>query len=171
MDANTLIIKLNNLAHVDIAAYHAYRKSTEVIRDDIIRKTFRSFQKDYEKHVESLANAVKELNGQPITFNRDLKSFLVEAFNRDFKNFLTSGYIPIRNITSDINDALKAMEKNENIANESYEKAPEEDLPQEIKRTIKAHIKKQKKHLLCIHKTIKEIDEFSSFTKRRLPRG
>lgn len=63
------------------------------------------------------------------------------------------------------------MEKNENIANESYEKALEEDMPQEIKRTIKAHIKKQKKHLSRIHKTIKEIDEFPNFTKGILPRG
>lgn len=171
MDSNSLIIKLNNLIHVDIAAYHAYRKCIETIKNDVIKEKLLSFQKDHERHIEKLRAIVKQLNGEPLFFNRDLKSFLVEAFNRDFKSFLTSSYIPFGKITHEVDGALKAMETNESITKEKYERMLEEDLPDEIKETIVSNRNDVKNHLVYIKEAICKIYESSSFVERRLLQG
>lgn len=171
MDSNSLIIKLNNLIHVDIAAYHAYHKCAETIRNDVFKEKLLCFQKDHENHIENLSSAVKKLNGEPLSFTRDLKSFLVEAFNRDFKSFLTSGYIPLGEITHDVSGALKAMETNEIITNEKYERILDEDFPDDIKKIISQNSKDEKNHLAYIQEAMNKIHESSGFIERRLLQG
>jgi len=171
MDSNSLIIKLNNLIHVDIAAYHAYHKCAETIKNDTIKEKLLCFQTDHENHIENLSEAVKKLNGEPLSFTRDLKSFLVEAFKRDFKNFLTSGYIPLGKITHDVSGALKAMETNEHITNEKYERILEEDFSDDIKRIISKNIQDEKNHLAYIKETISKMYESSELIEKRLLQG
>lgn len=140
-----LIKKLNDLAQVDIDAYHAYSQAIDAIKDNDIQDKLRQFQQDHEKHIDNLSMAVKKLGGEPI------------SFSRDFKGFLITGYTAIRSMTGDIG-ALKAMDTNEKITNKSYDDMLNEELPADIYSMIEKHDKDEKQHLAYIKKKLQDLE-------------
>jgi len=75
-----LVKELNDLAQVDVDAYHAYAQAIEAIKNTEIKEKLMSFQHDHVKHIENLAETVKQLGRQPIEFSRDFKGFIITGY-------------------------------------------------------------------------------------------
>ena len=141
-----LIKKLNNLAQVDIDAYHAYTQAIEALGNQEIKEQLIKFQQDHVQHIKNFEKTVKDLGGESI------------GFSRDFKGFLISGYTSVRSMTGDVG-TLKAMDTNEAITNSSYDDMlKEEDLPGDIRQMIEEHSNDEKRHLAYIKKKLEEIN-------------
>lgn len=141
-----LIKKLNNLAQVDIDAYHAYTQAIESLDDQEIKEQLIRFQQDHVQHIKNFEKVVSDLGGEPVDFSRD------------FKGFLISGYTSVRSLTGDVG-TLKAMDTNEIITNRSYDDMlKDEDLPSDIRKMIEQHSNDEKRHLAYIKKKLEEIN-------------
>jgi uncharacterized protein (TIGR02284 family) len=137
MDSKQLIKELNSLIQLDIDAYGAYGQAISELPIPPIQERLDQFREDHKTHVTVLSNFVRNLKGTPPNFSPDIKGFLIK------------GMTAIRS-KSGPEGALKAMETNEKLTNESYSKAVRWDAPNDIKMVLEKNYSDERTHLAFI---------------------
>ncbi len=146
MKNKDIVKKLTDLTQLDIDAVHAYKQALDNITDDEIYRNISSFREDHIRHVEQLSILIRTYGEEPPEFTKDFKGYFIE------------GFTSLRSLTG-TKGALKAMETNEILTNNTYKKAleedGEEDLPTEVVELLRRNYDDEKRHLDYI-KTVLE---------------
>jgi uncharacterized protein (TIGR02284 family) len=136
-DTKQLTKDLNSLIQLDIDAYGAYGQAIPELPFPHIQERIEKYQEDHKTHVTTLSEFVRELKGTPPKFSPDMKGFLIK------------GMTAIRSKTGP-EGALKAMETNEKLTNDSYAKAVQWDTPSDIKLALEKNFADEKAHFAFI---------------------
>ncbi|MCW8109581.1 PA2169 family four-helix-bundle protein [Alteromonas ponticola] len=124
---------LSELCHLDYDAVAAYEATLERIEDDTLKRTIAEFCKDHRDHITKLnelllQNGEKEVNGT------------------DLKKFLTKGKVVIAGLIND-KAILEAMNMNEKVTEEAYEKALKNDeLTVSERSVLEKHYADERRH-------------------------
>jgi rubrerythrin len=139
MEKKELLNLLEDLAHVDIDAWHAYGQAMERIENALeIRRKLEEFREDHRRHETELAGKIVALGGNPPEFSKDFKGHLIE------------GFTALRSITG-TQGALAAMRSNEQLTNRKYAKALDElALPSDIRMLLEGGYADEQRHLQYI---------------------
>ena len=65
-DRPTTIADLNDLIQLDHDAVNAYTMAIDTMRSDVLREQLVAFRLDHKRHIEELAEQVRDLGGTPI---------------------------------------------------------------------------------------------------------
>lgn len=124
---------LNELIQLDYDAIAAYEAAIERLEDRQASAKLTEFMNDHVEHTRNLAALVRQHGGNP-------------KQKGDLKKVLTKGKVIIANLAGD--DAiLKAMRINEDLTNESYEKAAQTPgLPAAVRTTLQANLADERRH-------------------------
>jgi rubrerythrin len=136
MEKKDILKLLENLAHVDIDAWHAYGQAMEKIENALeIRRKLEEFRGEHQQHVTELSGKIVALGENPPEFAKDFKGHLIE------------GFTALRSI-SGTQGALAAMRSNEQLTNRKYAKALEEvGLPSDIRELLEKNYADEQRHL------------------------
>jgi uncharacterized protein (TIGR02284 family) len=137
MDTKQLIKDLNSLIQLDIDAYGAYGQAIPELPIPSIQERLEKYQEDHKDHAAVLSNFVRDLKGTPPKFSPDMKGFLIKEMTA------------IRSKTGP-EGALKAMETNEKLTNDTYAKAVKWDVPQDLKMVLEKNYEDERMHLSFI---------------------
>ncbi|MBD3345190.1 MAG: DUF2383 domain-containing protein [Chitinivibrionales bacterium] len=143
MEKNQIIDTLKSLMQLDVDASHAYDQAIKRVdeSDADIKSQLEVYQGDHDRHVERLADLIRQQGEEPPKVSPDLSGFLIEGFTALRSMMGTDG-------------ALKAMEGNEKLTNKKYSNAHGLDLPQEIKTVIDENYDDEKRHLQYIQEKL-----------------
>ncbi len=107
METKEIFKVLNSLAHLDTDAIYTCDEALEQIDVLSIKDQLTRFRDDHHRHVRELLDAIRRLGGQP------------PSFSKDFKGFLVQGMTSARSATG-TEGALKAMKTNEELTSRNY---------------------------------------------------
>jgi len=132
-----IISTLNDLLQLDVDAVHAYEQAIDNIDDQQVAARISEFRDDHERHIRDLGDAVTMLGGTPVEPSRDVKGFFIE------------GFTAIRSATG-TEGALEAMRTNEVLTNNKYDKALEDELPEQVRSLVERNRDDERRHLQYI---------------------
>ncbi|MGI5864900.1 MAG: ferritin-like domain-containing protein [Myxococcales bacterium] len=141
METKEIFKELNSLTQLDIDAIHAYDEALEHIDVMTIKDQLTQFRDDHHRHVRELSDVIRQLGGQP------------PSFTKDFKGYLIQGMTSARSATG-TEGAIKAMKANEELTNRYYSKAVNMDFPDDIKVLIQRNYRDEQRHLATIQQWI-----------------
>jgi uncharacterized protein (TIGR02284 family) len=133
--ARDVIGVLNDLIQLDRNAVAAYDQAIEACEHAHIKETLTRFREDHERHVSDLSAHVTSLGGVPEQ-SRDLMGKLIEGFTA----------ITSRGDQS----ALLAMRGNEELTNQRYAAALDEELTAEARVAVERNYDDEKRHVAWI---------------------
>tara|TARA_B100002049_G_C16063196_1_gene369091 strand:+ start:1250 stop:1717 length:468 start_codon:yes stop_codon:yes gene_type:complete len=124
---------LKELCHLDFDAVAAYEASLDRIKDDSLKGKIREFYNDHVEHIKSLIELLIQNEEDKVT-------------GTDVKKLLTKGKVVIAGLIND-EAILKAMDINEKVTTEAYEKAlKHDDLTANERSVLEAHWEDEKRH-------------------------
>jgi uncharacterized protein (TIGR02284 family) len=140
---NAGIKLLDSLIKLDADAIQAYQSAiNELSADPEAQKKLREFMGDHERHVRDLTNEVMRLGATPVRATPDLKGFFLK------------GFTAIRSAMG-VEQALKAMQGNEDLTNRTYRDALQDpDLPDESRALVQRNYADEQRHLKWITERI-----------------
>ena len=141
METKEIFKVLNSLAHLDTDAIYTCDEALEQIDVLSIKDQLTRFRDDHHRHVRELSDAVRRLGGQP------------PSFSKDFKGFLIQGMTSARSATG-TEGALKAMKLNEELTNRNYSKAIKMGFPDDLEALIERNYRDEQRHLAIIQQWI-----------------
>lgn len=130
---------MNDQIHLDYDAITAYEEAIEACDSQDIKDQLTLFKGDHERHVKELSAMVRQFGGEPAE-RGDIKGFFIQAFTKI--------------VSHGDRSALMAMRGNELLTNKSYEKALENELPDEVKALLERNLEDERRHLHWIEQTI-----------------
>ncbi|MCK6526561.1 PA2169 family four-helix-bundle protein [Myxococcota bacterium] len=124
---------LNTLIQVDFDAISAYDAAIERLEgDDEARRALEGFRQDHLRHTQDLGRLVEQCGGQPAT-------------RGDAKSFVTKGMVMLGGLLG--NEAvLRAMNTNERVTNEYYERALHKDFPENVMDVVRRNREDERRH-------------------------
>lgn len=144
VDRPRIIASLNDLAQLDIDAWHAFRQAIDQINDSVIRERLLMFQEDHYNHILNLSDRVSEFGGEP------------PEFSEDFVEYVTEGFTAISSMAG-TRGALKAMQAAEQITNRKYSQVLEQKLPQDVRALLDMNFGDEKRHLASMEEQLKAL--------------
>lgn len=144
METAELIRKLSDLVQLDINAVHIYEKAVEGVGDELLKGRLQEFRQAHRAHIETLSEAIRALGGQAPDRSPDLKGMLREA--------LTA----IRSATGP-EGSLKAIKTCEETTHRRYLAMVSEDIPSDLKDTMRKHSSDEKVHLEYVDLNLKAL--------------
>lgn len=145
MDRDTIINKLIDVVELDYDAIEAYQAAIERLSDDSYKTKLGEFQRDHERHVRELSEAIKSKGGTP-------------PESGDIKQVLTTGKVVIADLGGD-QTILKAMKSNEDETNSKYEEVTKLEFPENIRRLLEAGLADERRHRAWIESTLEKSGE------------
>ena len=136
---------LGDLTQLDINAAEAYSQALSQIDDNEIYNQIAEFRNDHQRHVKELTTMIIHLGGEPLKKTKDLTGFIIK------------GFTAVRSLTGTVG-ALKAMQTNERMTNENYQKALQHDLPSEVASLVEKNLNDEKRHLEYVNLTLEKIN-------------
>lgn len=135
---------LKELVQLDYDAIEAYDAAIERLEDPAYREALREFRQDHVRHTENLGSILRKLN-------EDVPS------GPDMKRMLTEGKVVIAGLGGD-KAVLRAMQANEKVTNEAYEKALKANGADAATRdTLKQNLDDERRHKAWIDAKIEEL--------------
>lgn len=131
---------MNDQIHLDLDAITAYDEAIEGCDSQDIKDQLGVFRGDHERHVSELSAMVRQYGGTPAE-RTDIKGFFIKAFTKLASHGDRS--------------ALYAMRGNEQLTNKSYEKALENELPDDVRSLLERNLQDERRHLSWIEETIR----------------
>ena len=141
MDTKAVIALLRDLVHLDVDAIHAYDQAIKNIDVDAVRAQLERFKADHERHVTELSAAIVDLGGT------------APQVRRDFKGFFIEGMTALRSAMG-TEQSLRAMQTNEKLTNNQYDKASKMALPAHVDALIRRNLDDERRHLAYIEDAI-----------------
>lgn len=141
MQTSEILKELNSLTQLDIDAIHAYDQALSHIDVLSIKDQLTQFRDDHHRHVRDLSDAIRRLGGQPPSFQKDFKGFLIQGMTSARSSTGTEG-------------ALKAMKTNEQLTNRNYSQAVNMGFPDDIKAIVERNFRDEQRHLATIEQWI-----------------
>lgn len=141
MDTKAVIALLRDLVHLDVDAIHAYEQAIKNIDVDHVRAQLERFKGDHERHITELSAAIVDLGGAAPTIRRDFKGFFIE------------GMTALR-AAMGTEQSLRAMQTNEKLTNNQYDKASKMALPAHVDALIRRNLDDERRHLSYIEDAI-----------------
>jgi len=140
MDKDKMIDQLNHLLKVDHDAINSYEEAINGIDIEHVRSKLREFQSDHRTHVDKLTQAIRQMGGQPHE-RSSVKGF--------FQKQMTAISARMGNEA-----AIRAMEANEKLVNQSYAKAAKEPWPPDLLNLVQHNFDDEKRHLSFLQQCI-----------------
>ena len=141
METKEIRDKLNDLMRLDVDAVHAYDEAIERIEDETVRTRLSEFRDDHQRHVDDLRSAISGMGGEPEEAKKDVKGHLIEGMTK------------LRSAMGD-EQALRAMEQNEEITNRSYRDAMDWDVPSDIRDLLARNYADEQRHIAFIEERL-----------------
>jgi rubrerythrin len=135
--------KLNDLLMLEYDAVHAYVTCIKNVDDDDIQNNLTEFLSDHNRHVGRITEQVRQCGLEP-------------KARPDFKGPFLKGLTGIMSKMGDKN-ALRVMHQNENLTNSAYDKALEEDFPQDICDILRACQRDERRHRAWIEQKLESL--------------
>jgi len=155
-DQARALATLQSLAQLDIDANFAYRRAIAAIDIPDIKRELIWAWRDHERHVESLAEEIRRLGGEPPAYRRDVKGLAIEGATLARSSLGAIG-------------ALRAMRTNEMLTNAQYASAVEQDLPESAWAVVSRNRGDERRHLEYIEYTLgTRLDELAEHERRVL---
>jgi len=134
---------LDSLIKLDVDAIQTYQSAiNELAADTKAQNKLREFMGDHERHVRELSALVTTLGATPTSSTPDLKGFFLK------------GFTAIRSAMG-VEQALKAMQSNEDLTNRTYRDALQNpDLPAECRALVQRNYEDEQRHLKWITERI-----------------
>ena len=135
------IAALKDIISLDYDAVEAYEATINRLENEEHKKILESFKKDHQRHIEELSAFLKKRNDTSPT-------------GASLKSLLTQGKVLLANMIGD-KMILRAMRSNEIDTNTAYGRINnDDDIPEEIRDTLRHDLQDEKKHLSWIEKTL-----------------
>lgn len=131
MNNQDVIEHLKSLVHYEIDHSFLLAQAVHNLKDSETIQKVGSYRDAVEDNISQLSTAIEKLGGE------------VPEHSRDFKGFFMQGYAALRGIASDYG-VLQALDSNEKLILDAYEKVSRLDLPQEAKEVIQKSYDKDK---------------------------
>jgi uncharacterized protein (TIGR02284 family) len=135
--AHEIVEILNELVQLDYDAMQAYEHAIDRVEDDEVADDLEAFLADHQRHVDDLAQLVRELGGEPIEPHRDLKGLLLE------------GLTALRSATG-TKGVLAAMRTAEKLMHRTYTRTLAQPLPSHVCAVVAVHAADEQRHLAAI---------------------
>lgn len=131
--ADKVVKTIQELVALDYNAIEAYDAAIERLENPRLSAKLVEFRQDHHRHTENLGEILR-LQGEDVPNGPDMK------------RFLTKGKVVIADIGDD-ETILKAMNANEKVTNETYEKALKlDDLHGPARTTISGNLSDEQRH-------------------------
>ncbi|MBI3542897.1 MAG: DUF2383 domain-containing protein [Deltaproteobacteria bacterium] len=140
-ERNDLVSCLESLAKLDVDAVHAYTSAIERIDIPDVKQRLTAFRVDHERHISELSVFIERLGGTAPTRTPDLKGFLIQ------------GFTAIRSMMGN-EEAIKAMQSNEELTNKHYAEALTFELPDDIRIVVQKNRDDERRHLDYVKRCI-----------------
>ncbi len=141
MNPGRTIAALNDLIQLDFDAIRAYDRAIRMVDEDAVGTQLAAFKGDHERHVKDLSDAVRSLGGKPPAGN-DVVGYLIEAFTAVGS-------------AAGVRGALRAMQSNEMLTNDTYSRALANNFPADVRRIVERNYNDEKRHLAWINAALK----------------
>ncbi len=143
MELEKQLIKLRELAQLDVDAISLYEEAINRITVPLISERIAEFRVDHLSHVQDLNDEIVGLGGQPVPPLPDLKGTLLRGFTA---------------VTSVMGNqaAVMAMISNEELTNRTYDSALKLDWPAAQRALIERNNADEKRHLAWLKSAAKE---------------
>jgi rubrerythrin len=128
---------LKELIQLDADAVQLYEKAIEHVDLANVKGDLEGFKSDHVRHIDDLSALVGQLGGEAPMPGRDLKGVVLEAMTA------------LRSVTG-TKGALKAMRMNEKLTNKIYEKATQQELPEQVAVMVALNLEDERRHLQTI---------------------
>jgi uncharacterized protein (TIGR02284 family) len=134
---------LDSLIKLDTDAVSAYQSAiNELGADPQSQQKLREFMGDHERHIRDLTSEVAKLGATPAKATPDLKGFFLK------------GFTAIRSAMG-VEQALKAMQTNEELTNRNYHDALQNPvLPASARAVVQRNYEDEQRHLRWINERI-----------------
>lgn len=137
------ITAIKDLIELDYDAIAAYEAAIERMDNETYKNKLNSFKQDHEKHIEGLSAFLQDKGKDGPT-------------GPSVKSYLTQGKVVLANLIGD-RTILIAMRSNEIDTNTAYERINNyEDMPQEIRETLKQGLEDERRHLAWLEEILEE---------------
>lgn len=140
MDRQIIIEELHDVVKLDYDAIKAYQAAMARLDRDSYREKLSEFQRDHERHVRELSEAIETRGGKPPT-------------GGDIRQVLTKGRVILANIGGDEN-ILKAMKANENETKSKYAEVATMNFPDDIKSLLRTGLADERRHRSWLEETL-----------------
>ncbi len=138
MNNQDAVNHLKSLAQYEIDHSFLMQQAVHNLKDSEIIQKLGSHRDAIEDNIKQLCAAVEKLGGE------------APEHSRDFKGFFMQGYAALRGITSDYG-VLQALDSNEKLIMDAYEKTLHLELPQEAQKVVQEAYNKDKGILQTVH--------------------
>ncbi len=145
MDTERMIKNLNKVIALDYDAIAAYDTAIDRLDSSSFKGKLTEFRDDHKRHVRDLGEAVRREGGSP-------------ADSGDMMQVLTQGKVVLADMSGD-RAILKAMKKNEDQTNKTYEQAVSEGYPAPIQNLLEEGLADERRHRAWLERTIEEAEE------------
>lgn len=131
MNNQDVVEHLKSLVHYEIDHSFLLEQAVHNLTDSDVVKKIGSYRDEVEDNIKKFSSAIEKLGGE------------APDHSRDFKGFFMQGYAALRGIASD-HGVLQALDSNERLILDAYEKVLRLDLPQEAKEVVQKGYDKDK---------------------------
>jgi len=145
MGIEATIETLNRLIQLGFDAARAYQQAIDRLDAAAIGAQLTLFQRDHERHVVELAQAVRDVGGEALEPGRAVKGTVVE------------GVTALRSLTGAAG-ALHAVQGREEDAGRRYDEALAAELPDGVRELLGRHRDDQRRHLAYVERTLTNLD-------------
>jgi uncharacterized protein (TIGR02284 family) len=128
------IKKLKELAQYEIDATFILAQAISTLKDQEARERLTQMREECENHIRTLSDLIVAQGGE------------APEHTRDFKGFFMQGYTGMRGLMSD-EGVMKALSSNTKMLVNAFEKALQEDIPQEVKHEIETILSKAEENI------------------------
>lgn len=142
-DRDRIAKRLNNLIELDYDAIAAYQAAIDRLENAEYKSRMEDFKKDHERHIENLGKLVSAQGKEP-------------ASRGDMKQILTKGQVVIGGLAGD-GAILEAMKLNEDQTNSQYERAVDDDFPEEVHRALEQGLADERRHRGWLKETLERM--------------
>lgn len=148
--------QLNKLILLDFDAAVTYREALVHIDDPGARSDLHAFLGDHERHVQELAQVVRDLGRVPVEAHRDIKGIVLEGMTR----------LRSRNTLA----ALRAMRTNEWLTNRIYDRSAEYFMPPIGQAIVLENLADERRHFAVIESHISRLSGRHYYDVNRIDR-
>ena len=135
---------LQELVKLDYDAIEAYEEAIQRLEDSAHKSKLEEFRQDHVRHTENLGEILRKMNQEVPT-------------GPDMKRMLTEGKVKIGSLGGD-KAILRAMNANEKVTNETYEKALKLDnLDTHTRQTLEQNLADEQRHKAWIEQRIEAL--------------
>jgi rubrerythrin len=141
MNRNDILDLLGFLLKLEYDAIQAYNQAIGKVDVPNIREQISLFRDDHERHVDKISAMIHSMGEEPPERSHDVKGFFLEGFTGISSAAGTESII-------------QAMETNENLTNQHYDRALQKDLPSEIRTQLEENFENEQRHLQYVEQAL-----------------